>query len=126
MPALENTRIADQPGEAARGVSAAAEAEEVKLVAGLIVVDEEAVAIDHILEQPRAKCSADKAPGEIRADAGLVVDDLRYVVASFRSQRPTDLEHIGGRGSAFVCMFSAFQVPSAQMMSFLGMIEVFR
>jgi hypothetical protein len=111
VPALENARIADQPGEAAHGVSAAAEAEEVKLVAGLIVVDEEAVAIDHILEQPRAKCSADKAPGEIRADAGLVMDDLRYAAASFRSQGSSDLEHIGRRGPAFVRI--VFSVPGS-------------
>ena len=78
---------------------------------GLIVVDEKAVAIDHIVEQPRPKCSADKAPGEIRADAGLVMDDLRYAAASFRSQGSSDLEHICGRGPAFVRI--VFSVPGS-------------
>jgi hypothetical protein len=39
------------------------------------------------------------------------MDDLRYAAACFRSQGSSDLEHIGGRGPAFVRI--VFSVPGS-------------
>src|SRR5205085_3753855 len=59
--AREQAGFADHPAQGPRGVGAAAEAEDVDLVAGHVVGGEEAVAGQDVVEQPEAERSAEDA-----------------------------------------------------------------
>src|SRR5205823_2798475 len=82
----QHPALADEPGKAACRERAPAEAEEVDVVVRLEVVGDEAVAVLDVLRETSAECAAgqlrDQPP--LRADAGVVVDDLRHAVAAGR------------------------------------------
>src|SRR5690606_31149924 len=91
----EDAGQVDQPGEAAGGVGAAGEPEQIDLVAGVVVVTEKAVAVDDVGIQ---SCSAEAAADLFSiagAYATAVVEDLAGAPAVHRWYGAQQLDHIG-------------------------------
>src|SRR5262245_43799997 len=75
----QDAALAHHADDAARREGAAAEAEEEKLVAGLVVADEEAVGVVNVVVEALADGAARDAIDRVaRADALVVIDDLRH------------------------------------------------
>jgi hypothetical protein len=94
---LQEAHLVHEAAERAHRERAAAEAEHVDLVAGLVVVDQEAVERAHI----ELDALAESAPGELVQPAGgaeavVVVDHLVDATRRERQHRARCLEDVGG------------------------------
>src|SRR5688572_5323772 len=68
----------EHPGEGSRGVGAAREAEDVYLVSGRVVEDQEAIRVAEVLDHPAPKYAAGELVEPVAGpDAFIVVDGLR-------------------------------------------------
>ena len=92
LAALHQAELVDHPRQAARGVRAAAEAEKVDGVTGLVIQREKPVRLDEIRLEPGAEGPADERAGAIAlgADAGQIQDELQGPVAGLRDDPPGD------------------------------------
>src|SRR5215207_9871210 len=98
----EDAAVAHQPDGAASREGAAAEPEEIQLVAGLVVVHQEAVALLHVSGEPNAEPAAEQALPAARTDAGLVVQELTSAGLVLIRERQGELGHIRRRRDALV------------------------
>src|SRR5439155_4764598 len=93
---LDEPEPVHEPREAADGERAPAESEEVDLVAGHVVVHDEAVEVADVAPDPVTERAAQEMVHEpLRADPVVVEDDLIRPVASPRQDGPCDLGDVG-------------------------------
>jgi hypothetical protein len=104
---LQDPGIAHQPDRAARRERAAAEAEDVQLVAGDVVVDDEAVALLDVVREPNAQPAADEVLPSARPDARLVVKELEVAGVVGVGERERELRHVRRRRDALVDVIGA-------------------
>ena len=109
----KDAAVANEPDSAASGECTAAEAEEVQLVSGLVVVDQEAVALLDVARETDAEPAAEQPLASARADAGLVVQELRVAGAVLVCERKRDLGHVRRSGNALINMVWAIPGPIA-------------
>jgi hypothetical protein len=76
--APQDAAVIDQPDRAACRVRAAAEAEEVQLIARLVSIDDVSIELADVPREAEAEHSAANAFHPQGAHAGLVLDHLRY------------------------------------------------
>src|SRR5690606_2394823 len=92
---LEQTDRAEHPAEAARGERAAAEAQKEDLVgvaaAGIVVVGDEAVAVQDVLRQAHADRALDPVDRTAGPESGVVEGRLAAPVATGRQQSAQEL-----------------------------------
>jgi hypothetical protein len=95
------------------GVGAPAEAEEVELVARLVGVDEEAVALLDVSGEVDAERATDEPLAAACTDAGLVVQQLRVTSLVFVRERQRELGHVRRRRDAPAHFIGAVPGPVA-------------
>ena len=91
--APHDTAIADHPDEGTRSIGPAGEAEDIDLVAGLIVEDQEHVGVDDVLDQTIAEPAAINRLAIERADTLIIEDDLLDLFATLVSAEGDGLGH---------------------------------
>ena len=91
----DEATLVEHPSERPHGVGAPAEAEEEDLVAGVVVLDEEAVPVLHVLLEAEPEGAAAHL-AVVRADPPVVEDHLAPPVARDRPHRAGHAEHVGG------------------------------
>src|SRR5439155_10816970 len=94
---VQDAAFAYQPDQAARGVGAAAEAEDVDLVARLVFLREPPVSLPDVLRESPAEGAAGDLVVPVRADSRVVETGLRRVV---RAARDDGLAHANDVGPA--------------------------
>src|SRR6267143_5371746 len=105
--AREDPALADHAADAAHRVRAAAEPEQVDLVARLVIADEKAVGVVDVGFHPVAEGAAGQAVEEIAgADALIVVDHLQRRAIALRDA-VGDLHDVGGRRNAVALLVGA-------------------
>ncbi|MBB3693529.1 hypothetical protein [Sphingomonas sp. BK580] len=112
MQALKRADMTDEADEGARAVCSPGEAEDVDLVSGIVVEDEEALGLADVVDQAGAEHAAPELVQIAGADTLVIVDDLRDAVAPIRSM-------LAAVSTTFVARpgSSLFQVPSKQKTS---------
>src|SRR5690606_36384763 len=111
MPQPQDAALADHAGEAARGVGAAAEAEQEQLVAGLVVEHQEAVGLVEVVVQAAAEGAAGELVERAAGAHALVVEhQLRHRPGAARGEQ-RQLYHVGGAGLPVLLLVRA--VPGA-------------
>jgi hypothetical protein len=92
----QDARVANQADGAAGRERAAAEAEEVELVAGLVVLDQEAIAVANVAGEAETQSTAADALEALGADAVVVVQELPRATAVLRRHPEGELGDVGG------------------------------
>ena len=98
MLPVQDAAGAEQADERPGRVGAARKAEDVDLVAGRIVEDEEAVAVTEVLDETSAKDAADKRLAFLAPDALVIECQLGRAIAGDRHDAFGGQQHIGGVG----------------------------
>ncbi len=93
--APEQAAVADEPRQGANGVGAAAEAEQEELIAGLVVVHDEAIAIHDVLVDAGAG-GATAYSIAFGAHALVVIDDLLGAGLTIRSDAACQTQYVCG------------------------------
>src|SRR5690606_5021640 len=93
---VEQADEVHESGQGARGECTAGKSEQVDLVAFLVVVDEEAIDVAHVVLDAAAECAAGHlVHSAAGTDAFVVVDDLVDTVACARQDGTSEFGHIG-------------------------------
>ena len=93
--AFDNAAIIDQAAETSDGVSAAAETEEIELIAGAVVLDNIAVVVHDIFMEAEAGGPADYGV-VVGTDAPVVKNLLRDIIVTMRTNGPGQAQDISG------------------------------
>jgi hypothetical protein len=91
----QDAAVAHQPRRAARGEGPSAEAEEEELVPGLVVLDQEPVALENVPREPGPEHPSADALTARRSDTQVVEDALLDVPRIPRGDREGQLDHVG-------------------------------
>ncbi len=112
---LDQAHEVHETGQAAHRERAAAEAEQVELVAGLVVVDDEPVQrADIVLHAVAERAVGDAVHrAALGADAIVVIDDLINAVRCARTDRTRDLGHVRRPALAGLLILLVTDVPGA-------------
>jgi hypothetical protein len=107
----QDAAVPNEPGEAAGGERAAAEAEEEELIARLVALDEKGVALADVAREADPERAAAELLPRPRADAALVVHELLRALVVLARDGERELGDVGGRKQTAVQLLRL--VPSA-------------
>ena len=98
---IDDPTVAHEPRETAHRVRATTEAEEIDVVARMVVIDEKSIALLDVSVESLARCTADHAINEASgADTRMVVRELRGSVVRVRLHDLIREPDVRGRGAA--------------------------
>jgi hypothetical protein len=109
----QNAGVAHQPDRAAGSERAATEAQEVELVARLVALDQEAIALPHVAGEAEAEGAAADALKPPGADPALVMQELGGPVPVLPGDGESELRHVRGSGGAVVQLIRPVPGPVA-------------
>lgn len=92
---LQDTREVDQSAETAGGVGATGEAEQEDFVAGVVVVSEEAIAVDDVVIQPGSAESASDLFPRTGTHTAPVIQDLAHTLRIHRRNGSQEFDDVG-------------------------------